>query len=90
MHLVDRLLNKSRRYKNVFETDEGRWVLADIAKFCQHNSTAFVAGDPNSTSYILGKQRVIRRIQGLLNQSDEDIKKLVKTEGGDESYSWDR
>jgi hypothetical protein len=91
MHLVDKLLSKGKDYKEVFETPAGKRVLADLAKFCQYQSTAFVPGDPNSTSYILGKQRVFRRITGLLNQSEADIKGLVRTYdvAPEESVPWE-
>lgn len=81
MHLIDKLFKKSKDYKEVFSTDAGKRVVADLLRFTQYSTLAFTPGDPNMTSFVLGKQVVAKRIIGLLNLSEDDVRAIVKSQG---------
>lgn len=87
MHLVDKILNKSKDYKEVFETEAGKRVLSDLLRFTQYSMHPFTPGDPSMTSWVLGKQVVAKRIIGLLKLSDDDLRSLIKSHGPTEESS---
>lgn len=73
-------LFKTRRqaYKKIFESEEGRVVLADLYKFCGVENPTYVEGDSHGTAYREGMRRVALRIKGILKQDDEQIERLIK------------
>lgn len=87
MQLMDRLLRRSKDYKEVFDTPAGKRVLKDLIQFTQYTVHPFTPGDPSTTSWVLGKQVVAKRIIGFVQMSDEDIKLLMKSGDEEKSHS---
>lgn len=71
-------LRKRKAYKNVFNTKEGKLVLADIFKLCGYNKQVFVQSDPYATAFNAGRHKVAQLISATLNLTDEEINKLYK------------
>lgn len=61
-----------KRYRQVFETDEGRDVLADLEKFCNYNNTCVCEPKPDAlqTFFNEGKRRVILRVHAMMKGQD--------------------
>lgn len=79
MNLIDRARNYLARrrtaYVKTFQGPFGEEVLADLAKFCRANQSAFHA-DPRAHALIEGRREVFYRIAKHLNLSDEQLWKL--------------
>lgn len=71
-------IEKIKAYKDFLETEAGKIILKDLADFCGYDIDAHTPGDPYETAYVLGRQRVIRRIQNFLNMTDQQLSELVK------------
>ncbi|MGE5537326.1 MAG: hypothetical protein ACM30I_01820 [Gemmatimonas sp.] len=52
-------------YRAVFAGDEGRRVLADLARYCRFGTTSFVAGDPHQTAFNEGARDAFLHIVEL-------------------------
>jgi hypothetical protein len=53
-------------YKTIFNTDEGKEVLADLEKRCHYHSTTNVKGDSHESAYMEGQRSVILFIKSIL------------------------
>lgn len=73
------LTSKSTRYKNVFSSDEGKFVLSELYRFCGMDRPSYVEGCPDRTAYNEGLKRAALHIKGVLKQSNADIDKLLNT-----------
>lgn len=62
MPIDPRTARRRRQYRAVWASPEGRAVLEDLLDFCQLDKDPFKAGQPDATAYVLGAQRVARRI----------------------------
>jgi hypothetical protein len=62
MSLDPRTLRLRRHYRAVWNSPEGRAVLEDLLRFCQLAADPFKPGAPDATAYVVGMQRVGRRI----------------------------
>lgn len=49
-------------YRRTFDSDDGRAVLRDLHKFCME---ATPTADPNEAVFVMGMQRVFRRIVNM-------------------------
>lgn len=59
--------NKKELYKQLFVSDIGKSVLADIAKFAQYGEDAFAsAKDDRTNAYIQGRQSILIHIKKIL------------------------
>ena len=58
-------------YKTIFNTDEGKRVLADLEKRCHYHSTTNVKGDSHESAYIEGQRSVILFIKSMLQKESE-------------------
>jgi hypothetical protein len=58
-------------YKTIFNTDEGKEVLADLEKRCHYHSTTNVKGDSHESAYMEGQRSVILFIKSMLRQNKE-------------------
>lgn len=74
---VERRFRRRRHYRAVFETEDGKWVLADLAKFCGAFDTSMVPNDPFATCFNEGSRRVYLRIRRFLDMTDDEIISLV-------------
>jgi len=58
-------------YKTIFNTDEGKEVLADLEKRCHYHSTTNVKGDSHESAYMEGQRSVILFIKSILRENKE-------------------
>ena len=58
-------------YKFIFNTDEGKKVLADLEKRCHYHSTTNVKGDSHERAYMEGQRSVILFIKSMLRKDQE-------------------
>jgi len=58
-------------YKYIFNTDEGKEVLADLEKRCHYHSTTNVKGDSHESAYMEGQRSVILFIKSMLRKENE-------------------
>jgi hypothetical protein len=58
-------------YKFIFNTEEGKQVLADLEKRCHYHSTTNVKGDSHESAYMEGQRSVILFIKSML-QNNKD------------------
>lgn len=73
-----KLIGRRTRYRRVFDTEPGHWVLKDMRKFCKIGQDVLVPGDPHQTAYNLGMQRVYLRIQSIMKMDEEMIDALSR------------
>ena len=69
---------RSKAYKKVFESEEGKMVLADIYKFSKLNKSRFVPGQPDITAFQEGAAAVALHIKAVLKQDEKEIEKLLE------------
>ena len=58
-------------YKIIFNSDEGKEVLADLEKRCHYHSTTNVKGDSHESAYMEGQRSVILFIKSMLRNDKE-------------------
>ena len=58
-------------YKTIFNTDEGKQVLADLEKRCHYHSTTNVKGDSHESAYMEGQRSVLLFIKSMLQKESE-------------------
>jgi|TARA_R100000541_G_scaffold26776_2_gene36147 hypothetical protein len=58
-------------YKTIFNTDEGKKVLADLERRCHYHSTTNVKGDSHESAYMEGQRSVILFIKSMLQTKDK-------------------
>ena len=58
-------------YKTIFNTDEGKEVLADLEKRCHYHSTTNVKGDSHESAYMEGQRSVLLFIKSMLQNDNE-------------------
>ena len=60
-----------KNYKFIFNTEEGKKVLADLEKRCHYHSTTNVKGDSHESAYMEGQRSVILFIKSMLRKDKE-------------------
>ncbi len=65
-------------YKFIFNTDEGKKVLADLEKRCHYHSTTNVKGDSHESAYMEGQRSVLLFIKSMLQNENEKGNNHVK------------
>ena len=69
---LEKLINKLKtNYKYIFNTDEGKEVLADLEKRCHYHSTTNVKGDSHESAYMEGQRSVLLFIKSMLQKENE-------------------
>ena len=58
-------------YKIIFNSDEGKEVLADLEKRCHYHSTTNVKGDSHESAYMEVQRSVILFIKSMLQTKDK-------------------
>ena len=58
-------------YKFIFNTEEGKKVLADLEKRCHYHSTTNVKGDSHESAYMEGQRSVLLFIKSMLRKENE-------------------
>ena len=67
--------NRSDRYRNVFSSPDGRWVLEDILRGCFYHKPTFVANDIHQTILNEGSRRAAL---GILSQLSETTQHEIR------------
>ena len=57
-----------KNYEYIFNTDEGKRVLADLEKRCHYHSTTNVKGDSHESAYMEGQRSVVLFIKSMLRK----------------------
>lgn len=79
MNPLDILTQRNRKFKKVFlGSEEGRYVLSELYKFCGMNTQIYSGDD---TAFRAGKHRVGQFVQGILAQDEQDISEILKIQG---------
>lgn len=78
--MLHKFLNRTKTYKKVFETPEGKEALKFISEECGMFRSSFVPGDPSHTAFNEGKRQVFNHIMGILNQDPELVRKAIQVE----------
>ena len=73
----EQLIDRSKAYRNVFDTDEGEHLLKDLARFCRAHESTFVESQRLS-DVLEGRREVWLRIQHHLKLTDEELWALHK------------
>ena len=60
-----------KNYQYIFNTDEGKEVLADHEKRCHYLSTTNVKGDSHESAYMEGQRSVLLFIKSMLRKENE-------------------
>ena len=69
---LEKLITKLKtNYKYIFNTDEGKDVLADLEKRCHYHSTTNVKGDSHESAYMEGQRSVLLFIKSMLRKENE-------------------
>jgi hypothetical protein len=68
---------KSKIYKKLFSTEAGKFVLADIYKFCRISSPSYVEGYKDKTAYNEGAKSFAYYIKTVLKQDTLDVDKFL-------------
>ncbi|MBK7366137.1 MAG: hypothetical protein IPI97_14565 [Nitrosomonas sp.] len=78
--LKDFLITRQQAYQQTFNGVFAEKVLADLAKFCKANDTAFHP-DARVHAVLEGRREVWLRLQKQLNLTQDQLLKLYKIEG---------
>lgn len=73
-----RLGERQRKYREVFETGEGPWVLADLIRECGFGQDPHTRGDPYTTAYLVGRAFPMLHVRAILDMSEAEIARMVK------------
>ena len=65
-------------YNNIFNSPDGKKVLADLRRFCRATTPTADPNNPNVTYLMEGRREVFLRIQAHLQLTDDDIFNLVE------------
>jgi len=69
---LEKVINRLKtNYKYIFNTDEGKEVLADLEKRCHYHSTTNVKGDSHESAYMEGQRSVLLFIKSMLQNENE-------------------
>ena len=58
-------------FKTVFNSDEGKRVLADLEKRCHFLTTTNIKGDSHESAYMEGQRSVLLFIKSMLQKKDK-------------------
>lgn len=79
---INRILKRRSHYRAAFQTESGKQVLADLARFCKYQQSPLVVSivrqqvDPIATAVNIGRQEVLQRIQSFLHIDDATLLRL--------------
>lgn len=55
-------------YRTVFETDDGKLVLADLEKRFHLSASTFERGDPHYSAFLEGQRSVVLTIKSMMEE----------------------
>lgn len=64
-------------YKRLFDTEDGKIVLKDMARSCHFDDSTFT-GDPYETAFREGERHLFLRIIRTINADPERLLQIVK------------
>ena len=65
-------------YKRFADTEDGRIILADLARFCSLYKPTFVPNDPYMSANLEGMRRVYLRFHSFCNVNESDLLDSIK------------
>ena len=69
---LEKYLKQLQNYfKTVFNSDEGKRVLADLEKRCHFLTTTNIKGDSHESAYMEGQRSVLLFIKQMLQTKDK-------------------
>ena len=74
---LDKLKGLREDYKLVFDSPEGKRVLADLEKTGYYNTTTFVANDAMATVFNEGLRAFILHIKTIKDMDLEQLEKIA-------------
>ena len=74
---IDKLRELKQAYQNVFESESGKKVLADLERRCFYNTTTF-SQNSNTTIFNEGKRSVLLHIKNMALIDLEATAKALK------------
>lgn len=87
LDLLSRLIGRSpgpkvharcaEEYRRCFDSESGRFVLGDLARFCHGYDSTHIPGDPVSSAVAEGRRQVLLRIHEYVNTSPAEILDLA-------------
>ena len=86
---------RKSQYRDLFTTDDGKEVLADLARRHFIHTSTFIAHDTHHSAFNEGRRSVILDILSLENIPIEELDKLTRKaedgrdSGTDNNGSWD-
>ena len=69
--LEKHIQNLKNNYKIMFNSGEGKEILADLEKRCHYHSTTNVKGDSHESAYMEGQRSVLLFIKSMLQNENE-------------------
>lgn len=65
---IEQTLSLERAYKRLFESEDGRLVLAHLAKVGNISDCSFVPGSPDVTAFNEGRRHLVLSILRMINK----------------------
>lgn len=78
--MLDRFLNRSKNFKRIFNTDEGKEVLKYLAEEAGQFRTSYVQGDSHGMAFNEGKRYMYNFIVAIIEGNDELVRKAILAE----------
>ena len=69
--LEKHIQNLKNNYKIMFNSGEGKEILADLEKRCHYHSTTNIKGDSHESAYMEGQRSVLLFIKSMLQNENE-------------------
>lgn len=69
--------SRTKAYRKVFDTDEGKHLLRDLSRFCRANTTTFHE-NARLSDVMEGRREVWLRVQHHLKLTEEEIWELYR------------
>ena len=69
--LEKHIQNLKNNYKIMFNSGEGKEILADLEKRCHYHSTTNIKGDSHESAYMEGQRSVLLFIKSMLRNENE-------------------
>ena len=69
--LEKHIQNLKNNYKIMFNSGEGKEILADLEKRCHYHSTTNIKGDSHESAYMEGQRSVLLFIKSMLRKENE-------------------
>ena len=78
MNLNPMLRYRRSAYSKVFNSPEGKKVLADLRRFCRASQPTADVNNVNTTFLLEGRREVFLRIMSHLQLTEDDVYRLLE------------